>query len=649
MCGIAGFIADYDGFSAPRADERLDLVRRMCDAIRHRGPDDEGFFIDDDAALGMRRLSIIDLSSGHQPIHNEDRTVWIVFNGEIYNFRELRTDLEGRGHRFYTNTDTEVIVHAYEQWGTQAIRRLRGMFGLAIWDTRSRSLLLARDRIGIKPLYYAQAPRGIYFGSEIKSILQSPDVPRELDLDALDHYLSFLYTPSDRSIFRSVRKLPPGCTLIWNDGRVRIDQYWQQPAEETFRGSEVDAVHELRTVLADGVRSHLVSDVPLGAFLSGGVDSSLVVGLMAEASSAPVKTFSIGFDEPAYDELDHARRVASHFGTDHHEFVVRPDAISILDRLVAHFDEPFADSSAIPTWYVSEMARRHVTVVLSGDGGDELFGGYDRYLPHPRVVAFDRYSPRALRGIAARASARLPHGVRGKNFLRHVGRDDRGRYLDAIRFLGADEKAALLSPDVFDRLTGPDPETQLAQRFEPYAALPWASQMMRFDAETYLPEDVLTKVDRMSMAHSIESRVPLLDNEVIEFASSLPSAFKIRDGRRKHVLKEVAATLLPREILDRPKQGFAVPLNVWFRGGLTQVFGDLLLSARTLQRGYFQPAFLRRLVAEHMSGKRNHDLRLWQLLVFECWHRQYADTGPATDATWSAPIEHAEVVAAARR
>src|SRR5262249_15673787 len=311
-------------------------------------------------------------------------------------------------------------------------------------------------------------------------------------------------------------------------------------------------------------------------------------------------TFSIGFDEPAFDELAHARTVARHFGTKHHELVVRPDALAIFDRLIWHFDEPFADASAIPTWYVSEMARRHVTVVLSGDGGDELFGGYDRYLPHPRVVAFDRYSPRALRGAAGLAAVHLPHGMRGKNFLRHVSRDPRGRYVDAIRFFGADEKCALLAPDVLAQLGPVDPERAMVACFEPYASLPWPSQMMRLDAHTTLPEDILTKVHRRSMAHSIESRVPLLDNARIDFAATLPANFKIRQGRRKHILKRVASTLLPDAIIDRPKQGFAVPLSAWFRGGLRELFADTLLSPTTLQRGYFRPAFVRRLVDEHL-------------------------------------------------
>ena len=628
MCGIAGFV-ESPSVAPFGAVASRELVHRMCDVIRYRGPDDEGVLVEEGVALGMRRLSIIDLSTGHQPIHNEDRTVWVVFNGEIYNFRELRTELEAAGHRFYTCTDTETIVHAYEQWGHGAIARLRGMFGLAIWDARSKTLLIARDRIGIKPLHYAAVNGRLYFGSEIKSLLCVPDLPREIDLDALDHYLSFLYTPRDGSIFRHVKKLPPGHFLTWQNGRLRIEQYWQLPAEESFDGSEAEAVAGLRRVLTDAVRSHMASDVPLGAFLSGGLDSSLVVGLMAQTSGARVKTFSIGFDEPAFDELVHARRVADHFGTDHHEFIVKPDGVGILDALVSHFDEPFADSSAIPTWYVSEMARRHVTVVLSGDGGDELFGGYDRYVPHPRVVAFDRYSPRALRRVAAIAAQRLPHGIRGKNFLRHVGRDEHGRYLDAIRFFSPDEKPSLLSHDVTRLLDGPDPETRLAGHFARYASLPWPSQMMRFDTETYLPEDVLTKVDRMSMAHSIESRVPLLDNEVIAFASRLPAALKIKHGRRKHVLKEAAATLLPREILDRPKQGFGIPLSVWFRGNLRELFADTLLSRPSLERGYFRPAFVRQLVDEHVSGKRDHTLRLWQLVVFERWHRQYVDQAAA--------------------
>jgi asparagine synthase (glutamine-hydrolysing) len=621
MCGIAGFA---DATPAGRPAE-FNLVHRMCEVIRHRGPDDEGIHVEPGVGLGMRRLSIIDLSGGRQPIHNETSTIWVVFNGEIYNYRELRGELEAHGHHFATSSDTETIVHAYEQWGEDVFRRLRGMFGIALWDRPNRTLLLGRDRAGQKPLHYAERRGRLYFASEIKSLLAGGAIDPALDFAALDHYFTFLYTPRDASIFEGVHKLPPGHYLRWRDGRVEVKQYWQIADRETFHGSEAEAVEALGAVLQDAVRSHMISDVPLGAFLSGGVDSSAVVGMMARASSQPVKTFSIGFDEPEFDELEHARTVASHFGTDHHEFVVRPDGLTILDDLIAHFDEPFADSSAIPTWYVSEIARRHVTVVLSGDGGDELFGGYDRYLPHPRVAQFDRLPLPGLRAAASLAWPLLPHGAKGKNFLRHVAQDPAGRYLDSIALFHADERTALYTDDVRTRLRA-ESEAALAHHFDRFAALPHDSRMMRFDFETYLPEDVLTKVDRMSMAHSIESRVPLLDNEVIDFAATLPARFKIRNGRRKHILKETLRTLLPDSILNRRKQGFGVPLGTWFRGGLTDLFSDVLDAPRTKQRGYFEPVFVSRLLREHLSGTRDHTLRLWQLLVFELWHRHYLDT-----------------------
>jgi asparagine synthase (glutamine-hydrolysing) len=637
MCGIAGFADGHRGTGAwPRgsgapqaAQARL---QRMCAAIRHRGPDDEGIHVDEGVGIGMRRLSIIDLATGHQPIHNEDRTVWVVFNGEIYNYRALRVELESRGHRFYTSTDTETIVHAYEEWGEEAFSRLRGMFGIAVWDSRQRVLLLARDRVGIKPLHYAVVDGRLSFGSEIKSILASGDVEPAIDPAALDHYLTFLYSPADTSIFAGIEKLPPGHLLRWDRGVLQVRCYWELPVEVRQPASELGAVEALRDVLRDAVRSHLMSDVPLGAFLSGGIDSSLVVGLMAEASARPVKTFSIGFDEPRYDELEHARVVARHFGTDHHEFVVKPDALAIVDDLIGHFDEPFGDSSAVPTWYVSEMARRHVTVVLSGDGGDELFGGYERYRPHPRVAAFDRWAPPGSRALAALLWPRLPHGAMGKNFLRRVARDPAGRYLDQMAFFQADERRALLSADLQRRADSDAVEQRFLRRFARFATLPWDAQMMAVDIETYLPEDILTKVDRMSMAHSIESRVPLLDNEVVEFAARLPASMKIRNGRLKHILKEAASGILPPQILARRKQGFGVPLAVWFRGGLRELFSDVLLSPRSRQRGYFEPRFIERLVREHITGRRDHTLRLWSLVVFELWHRQYIDRPQAAAA-----------------
>ena len=629
MCGIAGFIESSSVRSPLNPEAAHALAHQMCEAIRHRGPDDEGLLVEPGVALGMRRLSIIDVATGHQPIHNEDGRISVVFNGEIYNFRELRQSLQAAGHRFSTATDTEVIVHAYEQWGAASFTRLRGMFALALLDRRDGSVFIARDRVGIKPLYYTLVDGRLYFGSEIKSLLCAPDVPRDLNIGALDHYLSFLYAPRDESFFTHIRKLPPGHLLTWANGQIVVQPYWELPAHETFKGSERDAVDQLQQVLTDAVRAHLVSDVPLGAFLSGGIDSSLVVALMATVSGARVKTFSIGFEQPEYDERAYARRVAQVFGTDHHEDVVNPDGVAVLEHIVAHFDEPFGDTSALPTWYVSQLAAREVTVVLSGDGGDEMFGGYTRYIPDARVTAVDRWTPAVLRRMAGAVGARLPNGARGKRFLHHLARDARGRYIDAIGFFTADDKAGLLSADVRRQLSSSDPECRLTRHFDRYAQLSWPSQMMRFDVETYLPEDILTKVDRMSMAHSIEARVPLLDNAVIDFASSLPAALKIRNGRRKHVLKEVAARFLPGDLIDRRKQGFGVPLDAWFRGNLRELFADTLLSTRSLQRGYFQPAFIRGLIHEHVSARRDHTFRLWQLVVFERWLQQYVDGGRA--------------------
>ena len=648
MCGIAGF-ADPPSASHSGHPEHLDadrdLLRSMCAVIRHRGPDDEGVRVEPGVGLGMRRLSIIDLQTGHQPIGSEDGRVQVVFNGEIYNFRELRAELVQAGHRFTTTSDTEVIVHGFEQWGRGVFERLRGMFGIALWDSGARVLWLARDRAGIKPLYYVEHAGRLFYGSELKSLIAAGAVERAVDPAALAHFLAFLYTPPDRAIFPRVRKLPPGHLLCWQDGHATVSPFWRPPADEAAVVDEQDAEEQLLARLRDAVRSHLVSDVPLGAFLSGGVDSSLVVALMAEASSQPVKTFSIGFDEPAYDELDAARLVARHLGADHHEFVVRPDALAIADRIVAHFDEPFGDPSAIPTWYVSELARRHVTVVLSGDGGDELFAGYDRYVPHQQVARFDAWPVPGKRRLAGLAARSLPRGARGQRFLRHVARDPHDRYIETVTFFGPEDRRALVDPALMSAADDA-PEDLLRTRFAELRHLPLVSRMMRVDFGTYLPDDILTKVDRMSMAHSIESRVPLLDHPLVEFALRLPLALKLRGGERKYLLKRAARRLLPDAVLQRRKQGFGVPLSVWFRGDerqgraaqpratpsrLRDAFHDVLLSPCAQQRGYFDTREVQRLLDEHLAGRRDHDFRLWQLFMFELWHREYIDRAIRTE------------------
>ena len=544
--------------------------------------------------------------------------------GRSTTFGELRAELTRAGHRFATTTDTEVIVHGYEQWGRGVFERLRGMFGIALWDSRARALWLARDRAGIKPLYYVEHAGRLFYGSELKSLLAAGAVERTIDPQALAHYLAFLYTPPDRAIFAGVRKLPPAHLLCWRDGHATLTPFWSPPRDEAPAVDETEAEEMLLARLRDAVRSHLMSDVPLGAFLSGGVDSSLVVALMAEASSRPVKTFSIGFDEPAYDELDAARVMAEHVGADHHEFVVRPDALGIIDQIVSHFDEPFADPSAIPTWYVSSLARQHVTVVLSGDGGDELFAGYDRYLPHAPVARFDTLPLPGKRTLAGLAARTLPHGARGRRFLRHVARDEESRYIESVSFFGPEDRDALFDHG-FQAHGTRAPEDRMHARFAHVRHLPLVSRMMQVDFGTYLPEDVLTKVDRMSMAHSIESRVPLLDHHLVEFAMRLPLELKLRDGHRKYLLKRVAGRMLPPSVLERKKQGFGVPLSVWFRGKLRTAFQDVLLSPLARQRGYFKMVEVQRLLDEHLAGRRDHDFRLWQLLMFELWHRHYLD------------------------
>jgi asparagine synthase (glutamine-hydrolysing) len=622
MCGIAGMVA------ALGREADAGLLQAMTDILAHRGPDGDGMHLDGRVGLGHRRLSIIDLVTGDQPMASDDDRVWITFNGEIYNFQELRSELESRGQRFRTTSDTEVLLKAYEAYGTDCLRHLRGMFAFAIWDGRRRRLFLARDRAGIKPLVYAWDGRRLLFASEIKALLQDPAVDRDVDLEALRDYLTFLYVPSPKTIFRAIRKLPPASflTLDVDSGDLRVERYWQLAFRPDNRRSEAETVEGLRAHLADAVRSHLVSDVPIGAFLSGGADSGTVVALMAQATREPVRTFSIGFEEAAFDEVAYARMVAGRYHTQHYEFVVKPDALAALPRLTWQFDEPFADASALPTYYVSKITREHVTVGLSGDGGDESFAGYTRYARaqalHRRL---DRAPGRVLRPLLGLAGRLMPAGMRGQGTLALFGADPVGRYFRIMTGGRGATLARLLAPElrarvaselddrVFRALAGPEPESD------------YVATMQRLDVETYLPEDILTKVDRMSMLVSLESRVPLLDHVLMEYVATIPTALKLAGGEGKAVLKRAMAGDLPHAVLHRRKMGFGVPLGTWLRSELGDYAREILLDARTRRRGFLAPAGVAALLDEHRSGRRDRSTQIWSLLCLEEWARAWLD------------------------
>ena len=625
MCGIAGFV-DKGDFSQ---EERTAILTRMCRAIVHRGPDDEGLQVDGPVALGMRRLSIIDLSGGHQPMSGEDGTVSIVFNGEIYNYLELKRDLEARGHTFKTNSDTETIVHGYEEFSSSCVKHLRGMFCFAIWDEKARTLFLARDRVGKKPLYYTQTRDGSFvFGSELKSILEHPHFEREIDLEALDAYLTLGYVPDPLSIYRNVYKLPPGHTLTYSQGRVTLEQYWDFEFAPDLNRSEESFAEELRPLLEDAVRARLVADVPLGAFLSGGIDSTTVVALMAKAMGQPVKTFSIGFREDTYNELQYARLTAKKYGTDHHEFFVTPEICDVADELAWHLDEPFADSSSIPTYIVSKLAREHVTVALSGDGGDELFGGYTRYLVERDRRMFAQLPKVFRQNVMYPLSFRLPHGARGRNLLHNLALDPIDRYLDSVSVFTSMNRRLLYSEDFQRKLKG---LPTVAGRFLEYAAQVKTGEdldlLLYTDSKTYLPGDILTKVDRMSMAASLETRAPLLDQKLIEFVGQIPAGMKIVGTETKAILKRAVKDLIPDEILNRGKQGFGIPIQKWINQELRGRIRDTLSDQITRQRGYFDYSYIELLLREHDRSRRDHSTSLWALFMLEPWHRRFLDSG----------------------
>lgn len=604
----------------------------MCDQIRHRGPDDEGYHLDGECGLGMRRLSIIDLNTGHQPISNEDGTVWVVFNGEIYNFQELRADLIRAGHRFKTDSDTEILVHLYEEAGTDGIAKLRGMFAYAIWDARNRSLLLVRDRFGKKPLYYAALPEGLCFGSELKC-LRTAGVPLEIDREALRLYFLFNYIPDPWSPYRAVRKLAPGGWLRYDaNGTIREGRYWQlpRPAEQAAAGlTESSARQRLREIFDEAVRMRLISDVPLGAFLSGGIDSSSVVASMALQTTEPVKTFSIGFEEPDFNELPMAALVARRYHTEHHEIMVRPNSVELVSKLVRHFDEPFADSSAIPTYLVSEFAAQHVKVVLTGDGGDELFAGYQSFIDIERLRRADRL-PLPARSLLSFAAELLPYRAYGKNFLRMISRPTAlDRYFEhkSPHFL----LESLLKPDWL-----PSADAAYLGRTMAHCLLPddadVLTQALYFEASAQLAGDMLVKVDRTSMANSLEVRCPMLDDKLAALAAEIPHGWKLRNGRGKDVFVRALGDRLPSELLGQPKRGFGVPLAHWFRGSLRSFLWDHLTSPSFLNRDIVSPAFVHYLLAEHDRGRRDNYHHLWKLLMLELWFRDWEEHRTAPNA-----------------
>lgn len=636
MCGIAGVAWTSDSAPFDQA-----VLRRMIDAIAHRGPDDAGTYASlpspgPGAVLGHRRLSIIDIGGGHQPLSNEDGTVWIAFNGEIYNYKELQASLTRRGHTFRTSSDTETIVHLYEQYGPDCVSQLRGMFAFAIWDQNERTLFLARDRLGKKPLVYRHEAQRLMFASELKALLQVPGVPRELDRQAVDDYLTYQYVPHPQSILKGYSKLPPAHWALYQDGKLRVERYWRPayspPPDRKEFASLNEARSELRETLTTAVKLRMRSDVPLGAFLSGGVDSTIIAGLMQSLSSRPVKTFSIGFPVAAFDERTYAREAAKHLGTEHHEQVVEPSALQILPQLIWHYDEPFADSSAIPTMYLSEMTRREVTVSLSGDGGDELFAGYKRYQAVKLGGWADRL-PQFLRNwMASPVWQQLPASVRQNSKRRRLKRllsamalEPRQRYLKWVSIFDDERRADLYTPEFRASLGGHDSAEFLLQAYEECPDRDFVTRTTCADVLTYLPCDILTKVDIASMAFALEARSPFLDHEVVDFAARLPIEWKMRGRHGKQILVDTFADLLPKRIQTRAKMGFGVPLDHWFRNELRPLIEDVLLTPASLNRGLFQPAQVRRLVDEHVRGAWDHSYRLWSLLVLELWQRTFLD------------------------
>jgi asparagine synthase (glutamine-hydrolysing) len=628
----------------------------MCKVLSHRGPDDEGMIFikggqavelkkpsglrlrqnDFEVGLGHRRLSIIDLSSAaHQPMCNENGTTWIVFNGEIYNFQEIRENLRKKGHQFKSKSDTEVILHAYEEWGVECLSRFRGMFAFAIWDSQMKRLFLARDRLGKKPLVYFHKNGHFAFASEIKALLQLPNIEKKVNDIAIHDYLTYQYVPSPDTIFEGIQKLPPAHYLLYDrDGSLKIERYWKLNFDGNLRtDSDIKEMEDrIRTELVESVKLRLISDVPLGAFLSGGVDSSLIVGIMAKLSGRPVKTFSIGFEEKEFDELSYARIVSDHFGTEHHEFIVEPNAIEILPKLVWHYNEPFADSSAIPTYYVAKMTKDYVKVVLTGDAGDENFAGYPRYLRSKWLIFFLKL-PKILRRdllppflkMIAQFHWREKTFNRLAAYIESISSNQARNYAEQVKIFNAGEKGSLYSPEFMEAMGSIDSFEYLLSKFEEAETEDLIEQLLYLDINTYLPEDLLVKMDIATMANSLEARVPFLDHHFMEFIATIPPRLKLKGTVTKYILKEAFSDFLPQPILTREKMGFGVPVSRWFRDELRDYVYEILLEPRTLNRGYFKREGVERLLKDHIELRYDHSSRIWALLFLEVWFRVFID------------------------
>lgn len=631
MCGICGIAT-----SSPDKPISSDILARMCREIIHRGPDDEGLFVEQGIGLGNRRLSIIDVEGGHQPLSNESGTVWIAYNGEAYNFPEVRTELQARGHVFRTRTDTETMVHAYEEWGMDFIHKFRGMFAFALWDKKERRLLLVRDRIGIKPLYYTLLADGtLVFGSELKTILVHPGVKREIEPEALDFFLTVEYIPAPYSIFKNIFKLPAGCHLTYTKGRIAIQKYWdiesgEEPREAPRPRSLASLADELYALLKESVKLRLISDVPLGAFLSGGIDSSTIVGLMKELGASPLRTFSIGFKDASYNELEHARRIARKFDTQHEEFILEPHALELTEKLISHLDEPFGDFSIFPTYLVSKMARAHVKVILSGDGGDEIFAGYEHYQAQ-KISQIPLVSPGA--GILGSITRKIRPSEKKKGawnkFRRYAQGFDNDKDLRHMRwmmFLSDRDKESLYSDYLKSRLNGVrsiKERAPFAGVFERLGSFDRTTAGLYLDLKTYLVDDIMVKVDRMSMATSLEAREPLLDHKLIEFAFRLPGKLKLHGLTTKWIFKKTVERLLPKENIYRRKEGFSIPIKHWLSVELRDLLEDSLSEKRIAEGGFFQYEAIRKMMDAHIQGKENYSHQLWALLVFEIWRKNY--------------------------